>query len=153
MLEPARAARLLAVGLAGLLLASSAVGAEPQEPVGSLVVTATLRSDEGNVLVSVFAGADGFPDDPDQAVKRVTGPVAGSAATVTLSDLPHGTYAVSVCHDENGNGECDENWLGLPKEGTGLSNDARASLGPPKFEDDAGVLDSPEKAIQISVHY
>ena len=31
------------------------------------------------------------------------------------------------------NGRLDINWLGIPTEGYGFSNDAKAMLGPPSF--------------------
>ena len=39
------------------------------------------------------------------------------SAQVTFKDLPQGSYAVSVLHDENGNGKMDKNFVGMPKEG------------------------------------
>ena len=49
--------------------------------------------------------------------------------------LPFGTYAVSVFHDINDNGYLDVGSWGIPKEPTGVSNDARGLMGPPKFKD------------------
>ena len=38
-------------------------------------------------------------------------------------------------HDENGNGELDANFVGIPKEPWGFSNNAKGKFGPPKWED------------------
>ena len=59
---------------------------------------------------------------------------ATSPVTITQVDLPAGTYAVSVFQDLNGNGEMDYNALRMPKEPWGVSNDAPARFGPPKFK-------------------
>jgi uncharacterized protein (DUF2141 family) len=48
-------------------------------------------------------------------------------------DIASGTYALAVIHDENSNGKLDTNWLGIPTEGYGFSNDAKALLGAPSF--------------------
>ena len=40
-----------------------------------------------------------------------------------------------MSHDENSNGKLDRNFVGMPKEGVGASNDAKGSFGPPKFAD------------------
>ena len=37
-------------------------------------------------------------------------------------DIPPGTYAVKIHIDENENGELDTNFLGIPKEQYGISN-------------------------------
>ncbi len=39
-------------------------------------------------------------------------------------DIPPGTYAVKIHIDENENGELDTNFLGIPKEQYGISNNA-----------------------------
>ena len=39
-----------------------------------------------------------------------------------FKDLPPGTYAVQVMHDENENNKLDTNFLGIPTEGYGFSN-------------------------------
>jgi len=52
---------------------------------------------------------------------------------ITLSGVPPGIYAVQAFHDENGNGHLDTNFLGIPKEAMGFSNDAPMHFGPPDF--------------------
>ena len=54
--------------------------------------------------------------------------------TVSLKDIPFGTYAISLFHDQNGNGKLDSNWMKIPKEPYGFSQNAAATFGPPKFE-------------------
>ncbi|NRB48077.1 MAG: DUF2141 domain-containing protein [Saprospiraceae bacterium] len=54
--------------------------------------------------------------------------------TVSLQDIPFGTYAISLFHDQNGNGKLDSNWMKIPKEPYGFSRNAAATFGPPKFE-------------------
>ncbi len=46
-------------------------------------------------------------------------------ARCDFEDIPPGRYALAVIHDENMNGKLDANWLGVPKEGYGFSNDAK----------------------------
>ena len=51
------------------------------------------------------------------------------------------------------NGKLDTNWVGIPKEGYGFSNDVKALLGAPpfsaaRFKYDGGTLD-----LTISLHY
>ncbi len=50
-------------------------------------------------------------------------------------DLPlsDGEYAISVFHDLNGNQELDKNWMGIPTEPYGFSNNARGKFGPPTY--------------------
>ena len=48
-------------------------------------------------------------------------------------EIPTGTYAIGVYVDENENEKLDTNFLGIPKEQYGFSNNAKA-FGIPKFE-------------------
>jgi uncharacterized protein (DUF2141 family) len=50
--------------------------------------------------------------------------------------LKYGKYAVSVFHDENGNGTVDHNFLHFPAEPLGFSNDFHLGIfaGLPSFE-------------------
>jgi len=51
-----------------------------------------------------------------------------------IESLPYGEYAVMLYHDENGNDKLDKNIVGVPKEPYGFSNNARARLGLPLYE-------------------
>ena len=77
--------------------------------------------------------ADKFPDcqsDPD--ARRVTLPTR-LASTLKFEDLPSGTYALALIHDENGNGKLDT-MLGIPKEGFGFSKNPVIRFGAPSFK-------------------
>ena len=62
-------------------------------------------------------------------------------------EIPPGTYAIGVYIDENENEKLDTNFLGIPKEQYGFSNNAKA-FGIPKFEAASFVLDT-YKIVQI----
>jgi uncharacterized protein (DUF2141 family) len=70
--------------------------------------------------------------------------------TVLVPDLPLGKYAVAAYVDNNKNGRQDKNFLGVPKEIYGFSNDARGMFGPPDFTEAA--FDIGENAVTKSIH-
>ncbi len=45
-----------------------------------------------------------------------------------------GKYNISYFHDENKNNELDADFMGIPKEGYGFSNNASGKYGPPPIE-------------------
>jgi uncharacterized protein (DUF2141 family) len=105
-----------------------------------------LHSDKGQVLCELFSSADGFPKSGEKAVAQVKSTIASKHAQCEFAGIAPGTYAVALFHDENSNGKLDTNFLGIPREGTGASNDAKGRMGPPKFADAAfqfrgGLLD------------
>lgn len=67
--------------------------------------------------------------------KSIKSDIKDNTATVTFTNIPKGTYAVSVYHDENKNDVMDRNSFGIPSEDYGTSNGATGFMGPPKFED------------------
>jgi uncharacterized protein (DUF2141 family) len=69
-----------------------------------------------------------------------------------LAAIPQGTYAIACYHDENNNGKLDTKFMGIPKEGTGASNDARGTMGPPKFKDAKFQLVS-DTSVRIQMNY
>lgn len=112
-----------------------------------------FHSADGQVLIAVFRGEDGFPGKPDAAVKKVVARISDGRARVEISDLEPGEYAVSVVHDENGNNTLDTNWVGMPKEGIGMSNNAKGRMGPPKYRDAKFTLGAEGAVQSISIVY
>ncbi len=74
-------------------------------------------------------------------------------ARCDFEDIPPGTYALAVIHDENMNGKLDTNWLGVPKEGYGFSNDVKAVRGAPSFSDASFPYDGQVLDFTLSMHY
>ena len=60
--------------------------------------------------------------------------VINQKAHFTIS-LPDGNYAISCFHDEDDNEVLTTNFLGIPKEPYGFSNNARGKFGPPSLKD------------------
>jgi len=138
---------------------ASAAGLEPSTladtPPASVSLTVRigeLKSDRGRVAVALFASADDFPDQKKALMGKLTRIERGRAA-VTFNDLRPGVYAVAVLHDENENDEMDFNFLGMPLEGYGFSNDAAVMFGPPSFEAAAFKLSPRPSYIPIKIRY
>lgn len=90
------------------------------------------------MLVCITANAKAFPDcSKDAGATRMK--VSTKQAHSMSVTVPAGTYAVSLIHDENGNGKLDTA-LGMPREGFGFSRNPAISFGPPKFKSAAFVV-------------
>ena len=112
-----------------------------------------LRSDRGRVNVSLYRSEDGFPGDASRSFKTVRASIQGGKSEVVFADVPSGEYAVALLHDENNNDRLDTHWTGLPKEGYGVSNNARATLGPPRYANAKFRLEKPGVQLEIKVKY
>ena len=94
-----------------------------------------FRSAEGQVLIAVYRGSEGFPGTPGRAWKKVVTTISGGRVRLSLADVPPGEYALAIVHDENANNALDTSWIGIPQEGIGTSNNAKGRMGPPKYRD------------------
>jgi uncharacterized protein (DUF2141 family) len=65
--------------------------------------------------------------------------------------VPYGEYAVAAFLDMNGNGKQDRNFLGIPKEPYGFSNDARGTVGPAKWRDAKFAFSDSAEPIEFKV--
>ena len=117
------------------IVLASPLRAGPRPPASGeseLVITVSgLETDEGSVRLAVFDDPERFTDEPTRAtVVRPTGGRAEWSLRVA-----EGTYAVAAVHDVDEDGGLDTNFLGMPREPYGFSNDARGTFGPPSFAD------------------
>ncbi len=148
------------IGLAAALVAvvggSGAVGQTPGPGENVIHVEISgLRNDTGQMLCALYssAQADAFPKKADKAVARLTAKIADGQAVCEFTGIAPRTYAVSVVHDENSNGKLDTNFIGMPREGVGASNDAKGHMGPPKFGAAAFQYAGGQLDLKIHVRY
>lgn len=148
---------LLTAGLALLF----AAGCRPSLPPASFAPGAAtlvvnlegLHNDRGTAIVSLFAGANGFPDDVGAALATSVAPIRSGRAVVTFSDLPYGEYAVSVLHDEDGDGLMATGLFGAPREGFGFSGYPDFRFGHPDYAEVSFLLVEPQREMTIAVRY
>ena len=111
-----------------------------------------FKSSRGMAKYWLWRSADGYPNDEKKAVKIVEAPITGTTSHCVFDHLPAGTYAVAVCHDENGNHKFDTTFLGIPTEAYGNTNGARGGIGgPPKFEKSSFTHAKPGTTVAVKV--
>ena len=139
-----------------LLLLSPAIGpaqeVEQQTGSGTLTITITsVANNQGQLEIGLYAHSQGFLHI-ENAFRRAVVEAEQGTTLVRMDEVPNGTYAIALFHDENGNTHLDTNFFHLPAEGTGLSNGARAHFGPPRFRD-ATFTVSGDTETTVAVHY
>jgi len=113
-----------------------------------------IRNSTGAVACALFEAPEGFPKKFLKFATNITMiKIRDTQARCNFLDIPPGTYALAVIHDENMNGELDTNWLGVPKEGYGFSNDAKASMSAPSFEAASFPYDGQNLDLTITLNY
>ena len=114
------------------------------------VIIDGIENDQGKVLVALCNSEKDF-ESSGNAFRMATLDVNDKKASVTFDDLQAAEYALKVFHDENENGELDTNFLGIPSENYGFSNNARGSFGPASWEDAKFFLKLPADTVNILV--
>ncbi len=106
--------------------------------------------DEGVLVFQVYDSPNAFGDFRDPA-REIHAPIQ-SDAVYQIDDVPTGDIAVLVYVDENENGLIDKNFIGIPKEAIGISNNYRPK-GPPAFERARfTILEGESRTIDIEVY-
>ena len=80
-------------------------------------------------------------------------PAEEGAMTLCVAAPAKGRYAVVVYHDENNNRKFDRNWVGLPTEGFGVSNNPSLFLAPPSFDEAAFEVDGDMAHVDVDMKY
>jgi uncharacterized protein (DUF2141 family) len=152
VLTRARCVLLFAV----LVFANSpAVASAQSSPCpGIHVKVLDIRNSAGTIGCALFDSPVGFPIEfLRYATNIMVIKIRDTQASCDFVDIPPGTYALAVIHDENMNGKLDTNWWGIPTEGYGFSNDAKAMLGPPSFSAASFPYGGQDMKLTISLHY
>ena len=117
------------------------------------VVAHEYRNLKGKICVAVYDKEDGWLDGGKYVVHSKCVSPQKKETTIAFDNVKHGQYGVSLFHDEDENGELETNWIGMPKEGIGISNNARGSFGPPSFKDAAFAVNKDCAVQRIKLSY
>lgn len=121
---------------------------------GIHVEVLNIRNSTGSVACALFESSEGFPKAfLHYATNIMVIKIRDTQARCDFEDIAPGTYALAVVHDENMNGKLDSGLLGVPTEGYGFSNDAKALFGAPSFSDASFPYDGRNLDLTISLHY
>jgi uncharacterized protein (DUF2141 family) len=129
-----------------LLLLLISFVAKAQDAILLTVEVKGFKSTEGTVKLQMV-------DENGKEVFTKIAPLSSKTYTLGINVFKKGKYAINVIHDKNNNNKLDTNFLGIPKEGWGCSNDARGVMSAPKFKDKLFAVQTNKNIIINLVHY
>lgn len=100
-----------------------------------------VASNVGDICYAVYTNESSFLKF-DQVFKSGSQKAVQGETNIQIMDLPEGSYAVAIFHDENGNQHLDTNMIGVPKEEIAFSKGKMKIFGPPKFNECAFTLNT-----------
>ncbi|HIC82288.1 MAG TPA: DUF2141 domain-containing protein [Kiloniellaceae bacterium] len=145
---------VLALGFAqGDAIAAGQPACTAEEGAQIEVKVENVRSSKG-LITAVLYG-----DDPEgflkrgQRLDRIRVEAKEGETLLCLKAPAEGRYTVALYHDENGNKEFDRNFLGIPSEGYGFSNNPGFRFGKPEQEETLFSVNGSTTKVNISVLY
>lgn len=97
-----------------------------------------LKNNTGRIMLRLF-------DENNKIVSQKMGMITLKSSKIIICNLKPGKYAVRYYHDENLDGHLDTNFIGIPAEGYGYSNNAKGRFGEPPLKDQIFTLSANKK--------
>jgi uncharacterized protein (DUF2141 family) len=107
----------------------------------------------GSVIITVFSGPDGFPQESKLAFASHSWKVDKTDMTVEISGMKPNNYAVAMFQDENDDHILNRHFLGYPSELFGFSRDPKIYFGPPSFSASEFSWTAVHNEIDVTLHH
>jgi uncharacterized protein (DUF2141 family) len=130
--------KIFTISVSGLVLAaisslSLILALSQQANAAELTVNISeVNLGKGHVMVGLYSGTEAFTQGKASFGSRVK--ASNEQEQVVFKDLPVGDYAIKIYQDENSNQKLDFNFMGIPKEGYGFSNNV-GRFGRPAYQE------------------
>lgn len=115
--------------------ASEAAAVCADAPQRVTVTVTNIKKHKGQIVVDLH------DDNPENFLKKIIGrvivPVDGPEVEFCVPVRGPGVYAIGIYHDKNANLSFDKNFLGIPKERFGVSNNPKYGKRSPEFAEAA----------------
>ncbi len=132
--------RTIAIIFLIYLLTALTDGLIAQNSAVKITVT-NIPKVKGQLLVAFYDSEEGFLNENKVVYSKIV-PVTSKTMDVYFKDIKQGTYAIAIIHDANKNKELDVNFLGIPVEYIGTSNNKRNYFGAPSFNDSKYIFNT-----------
>ena len=106
-----------------------------------LIINLSDQKKAGTLMLAIYNNAEAFEGSVVKEKRAEIGVFKGlelylepQDSTQLSTEIPDGEYAIAFFIDANGNKKLDKNFLGIPKEQFGFSNNAMGTLSAPTFE-------------------
>ncbi len=112
-----------------------------------------MRTTKGVIAITIYPDDSAHFLDGAYKLARQHMPVTRPVTHACFAFTEPGNYAVALFGDENENGHFDTNFLGIPTEGYGFSNNPKLLLGPPKLNQVRFSAHRGDNAIAVQMKY
>ena len=99
-----------------------------------IIEITNIKDIKGRIEFGLYDDPNVFLSETEQ-YKVLYLPVVENTVVITIDSLPIGTYAISLMHDLNSDGDMESNFFHIPQEPYGFSNNFHPRFSKPDFED------------------
>lgn len=131
-----------------MFLGAAADEVEAQNSDQKILVT-NIKSKNGRLLIGWYNSEKSYNEKNNPLYKKIVDVGKQSEVSVVFENVPPGKYAVSMFLDENGNNKMDTNFMGIPKEQYGFSNNVLPATRAANFKE--ASFEITQKPTEISI--
>ena len=123
----------------------------------TLIVNIESNYDKGLALIGIYDKEEHYGKAKVNKKLNSEKVLTGAVTKITnnkaqiIFDIPFGSYALSGFQDFDNNGVMSGNFLGIPKEPFGFSNDVRGKFGPPKWNDAVFIFNTSNQEVTLKL--
>lgn len=115
------------------------------------VIIKNIKKAEGRLEVGLYDSDKYWLEDEGQYFEKVLDCTNAPSIKVVIPNVKKGTYAFTLYHDENGNGEMDFRSIWIPKEPYGFSNNPKAKWSKPSFSKCSFPVNGEDVTIEVDL--
>jgi uncharacterized protein (DUF2141 family) len=116
-----------------------------------LITIEKVRSSDGTIKVELYG--DDSQNSKGRKVARTRVKAVEGETELCLNAPSAGDYSIAFYHDENDNGKFDQNFVGIPKEGFGFSNNPEIGFSRPDHDEIRFQVGRKAMKLRISAVY
>jgi uncharacterized protein (DUF2141 family) len=122
-----------------------------ERPYSIIVTVTNVKESRGTITLDLH------DDDPEKWLKkgfqvaRIRVPATKGDTKMCVPILKPGVYAIALYHDRDGNRQFNKNFLGIPTEPFGISNNPSIGFNAPPLDDAAFEVKGPLTPITIKL--
>jgi len=110
-----------------------------------------IKSGVGQVVVRVWDSEDSYLVTAFATKTVAISKLDIDKVRVTFNEPLPVKCAINVYYDKNKNNELDTNWIGIPNEPVGITNNAKGHFGPPSYDDSKVTITGEEQTFLIQL--
>jgi len=113
------------------------------------LVVSHLENKSGKLYIGWYNSQENYKNNKNPVFTKVVEVKNQAEISIPFDNIPEGKYAISIFLDENGNKKMDTNFLGIPKEKYGFSNNVIPATRAASYEEAVFEINKNSKTISI----